>query len=69
MLSTNGTLKDVAAFLQVEERTLKRWNVERPPRIAFYCDGDTLLVVVEQEGKGACHTGEFSCFYRPFGSA
>ena len=38
-------------------------------REAFYdCDGDTLLFVVEQEGKGACHTGERSCFYRAFGS-
>jgi phosphoribosyl-AMP cyclohydrolase len=38
-------------------------------RSAYYdCDGDTLLIVVEQEGKGACHTGEFSCFYRPFGA-
>lgn len=37
-------------------------------RHAFYdCDGDTLLFVVEQEGKGACHTGERSCFYRAFG--
>ena len=37
-------------------------------RQAFYdCDGDTLLFVVEQEGKGACHTGERSCFYRAFG--
>ena len=37
-------------------------------RAAFYdCDGDTLLFVVEQEGKGACHTGEKSCFYRSFG--
>ncbi len=37
-------------------------------REAFYdCDGDTLLFVVEQEGKGACHTGERSCFYRAFG--
>jgi phosphoribosyl-AMP cyclohydrolase/phosphoribosyl-ATP pyrophosphohydrolase/phosphoribosyl-AMP cyclohydrolase len=33
----------------------------------FDCDGDTLLFVVEQEGKGACHTGEKSCFYRAFG--
>ena len=34
---------------------------------AFYdCDGDTLLFIVEQEGRGACHTGERSCFYRPF---
>jgi phosphoribosyl-AMP cyclohydrolase len=37
-------------------------------REAFYdCDGDTLLFVVEQEGRGACHTGEHSCFYRSFG--
>jgi phosphoribosyl-AMP cyclohydrolase len=34
-------------------------------REAYYdCDGDVLLFVVEQEGAGACHTGEFSCFYR-----
>jgi phosphoribosyl-AMP cyclohydrolase/phosphoribosyl-ATP pyrophosphohydrolase/phosphoribosyl-AMP cyclohydrolase len=38
-------------------------------REAFYdCDGDTLLFVVEQEGAGACHTGERSCFFRPFGT-
>ena len=37
-------------------------------REAYYdCDGDTLLFLVEQEGKGACHTGEYSCFYRAFG--
>jgi phosphoribosyl-AMP cyclohydrolase/phosphoribosyl-ATP pyrophosphohydrolase/phosphoribosyl-AMP cyclohydrolase len=37
-------------------------------RAAYYdCDGDTLLFVVEQEGRGACHTGERSCFYRSFG--
>ena len=37
-------------------------------RQAFYdCDGDTLLFVVEQEGKGACHTGARSCFFRAFG--
>jgi phosphoribosyl-AMP cyclohydrolase/phosphoribosyl-ATP pyrophosphohydrolase/phosphoribosyl-AMP cyclohydrolase len=37
-------------------------------RAAYYdCDGDTLLFVVEQEGRGACHTGEHSCFFRSFG--
>ena len=37
-------------------------------RQAFYdCDGDVLLFVVEQEGKGACHTGARSCFHRTFG--
>ena len=30
----------------------------------YDCDGDVLLFLVDQEGKGACHTGEFSCFYR-----
>ena len=38
-------------------------------REAYYdCDGDALLVVVEQEGKGACHTGARSCFFRAFGA-
>jgi phosphoribosyl-AMP cyclohydrolase len=35
---------------------------------SFDCDGDVLLFLVEQEGRGACHTGERSCFYRRFGS-
>ena len=35
---------------------------------SYDCDGDTLLFVVEQEGKGACHTGEHSCFFRSFGA-
>jgi phosphoribosyl-AMP cyclohydrolase/phosphoribosyl-ATP pyrophosphohydrolase/phosphoribosyl-AMP cyclohydrolase len=38
-------------------------------RAAYDCDGDTLLFVVEQEGAGACHTGNHSCFYRSFGEA
>jgi len=37
-------------------------------RGAYYdCDGDVLLFLVEQEGRGACHTGERSCFFRAFG--
>ena len=28
------------------------------------CDGDTLLLLVEQLGDIACHTGRLSCFYR-----
>ncbi|MFZ4585691.1 MAG: phosphoribosyl-AMP cyclohydrolase [Acidimicrobiia bacterium] len=34
---------------------------------AYDCDGDTLLFVVEQEGAGACHTGNHTCFFRAFG--
>ena len=38
-------------------------------REAYYdCDGDVVLFAVEQEGRGACHTGERSCFFRAFGS-
>jgi phosphoribosyl-AMP cyclohydrolase len=37
-------------------------------RGAYYdCDGDVVLLVVDQEGRGACHTGERSCFFRAFG--
>ncbi len=37
-------------------------------RDAYYdCDGDTLLFVVDQDGQGACHTGNHSCFHRTFG--
>jgi len=31
--------------------------------IAFDCDGDTLLIQVEQTGA-ACHEGYKSCFFR-----
>jgi phosphoribosyl-AMP cyclohydrolase len=33
----------------------------------FDCDMDVILLVVEQAGRGACHTGERSCFFRAFG--
>ncbi|MDQ3305217.1 MAG: phosphoribosyl-AMP cyclohydrolase [Actinomycetota bacterium] len=36
-------------------------------RAHYDCDGDTLLFVVEQEGRGACHTGDRTCFSRRFG--
>jgi phosphoribosyl-ATP pyrophosphohydrolase/phosphoribosyl-AMP cyclohydrolase len=38
-------------------------HVQNVKRIYYDCDADTLLVQVEQVGV-ACHTGEFSCFYR-----
>jgi phosphoribosyl-AMP cyclohydrolase len=37
-------------------------------RRAYYdCDGDVLLFLVDQQGRGACHTGEPTCFFRAFG--
>ena len=38
-------------------------HTQRIHEIRYDCDGDTLLVRVEQEGV-ACHTGAWSCFYR-----
>ncbi len=36
---------------------------------AYYdCDGDVLLFKVVQAGKGACHTGARTCFFRRFGA-
>ncbi|ABM71852.1 Phosphoribosyl-AMP cyclohydrolase [Prochlorococcus marinus str. MIT 9515] len=31
--------------------------------IRFDCDNDALLLSIEQNGSGACHTGEKSCFF------
>lgn len=38
-------------------------HVQSVKGIYVDCDGDALLVKVEQKG-GACHTGYRSCFYR-----
>ena len=39
-------------------------NVQRVVAMHYDCDGDTLLVQVQQQNV-ACHTGQRSCFYRP----
>ena len=36
---------------------------------AYYdCDADVLLFKVIQDGRGACHTGTRTCFFRRFGA-
>ena len=37
-------------------------------QVRYDCDGDAVLVLVRQEGRGACHTGERSCFFRRLGT-
>ena len=39
-------------------------NSQLVKEILFDCDGDSLLIKVEQRGGAACHTGYRSCFYR-----
>ena len=38
-------------------------NVQRVVAMSYDCDGDALLVQVQQHNV-ACHTGQRSCFYR-----
>jgi len=40
-------------------------NRQLVARVSLDCDGDALLVEVTQQGIGACHTGERTCFHRP----
>jgi len=39
-------------------------NRQRVRAVLVDCDGDALVVTVDQEGSGACHTGARSCFMR-----
>jgi phosphoribosyl-AMP cyclohydrolase len=39
-------------------------HVQRLVELRLDCDGDVLLLKVEQVGEIACHTGRASCFYR-----
>lgn len=39
-------------------------NVQNVRAIRLDCDSDAILLLVEQVGGAACHTGHASCFYR-----
>lgn len=41
-------------------------HVQRIRELRLDCDGDAILMRVEQLGGIACHTGRESCFYRVF---
>jgi len=38
-------------------------NTQILKEIRFDCDNDALVLSIEQNGSGACHTGEKSCFF------
>jgi phosphoribosyl-AMP cyclohydrolase len=63
------TLKEKRAWYWSRSRE-KLWlkgessgHVQKVHEVRLDCDGDAVLLRVEQEG-GACHTGYRSCFYR-----
>ncbi|NNM01147.1 MAG: phosphoribosyl-AMP cyclohydrolase [Gammaproteobacteria bacterium] len=39
-------------------------NVQHVREVRLDCDGDTILLQVEQHGGIACHTGRESCMFR-----
>ena len=43
-------------------------NVQKVIEVRYDCDEDAVLMRVEPAGP-ACHTGEYSCFYRSFEDA
>ena len=41
-------------------------HVQKVREIRLDCDGDVLLLTIEQVGGIACHTGRHSCFFHKF---
>lgn len=39
-------------------------NVQKVKSLYIDCDGDAVVLKVEQVGGAACHTGKRNCFYR-----
>jgi phosphoribosyl-AMP cyclohydrolase len=39
-------------------------HIQKVKEIRIDCDGDVILLQIEQQGGIACHTGRESCFYR-----
>jgi phosphoribosyl-AMP cyclohydrolase len=43
-------------------------HIQKVKQIRLDCDGDTILLLVEQKDGIACHTGEHSCFFKRWDS-
>ncbi|OWF66913.1 phosphoribosyl-AMP cyclohydrolase [Polynucleobacter hirudinilacicola] len=44
-------------------------HTQKVKEIRLDCDGDTILLMVEQKDGIACHTGEHSCFFKQWDSS
>ena len=68
--SVTATLKEERAVYWSRSReTLWRkgevsGHIQKLVELRLDCDGDCLLLLVEQVGDIACHTGRRSCFFR-----
>ena len=68
--SLKKTIKDKKTWFYSRSRQ-RLWlkgevsgNIQKVKAMFVDCDGDCLLIKVEQLGDAACHTGYRSCFYR-----
>ena len=41
-------------------------NIQLLKEMRFDCDNDSIILLIDQKGQGACHTGEKSCFFNKF---
>ncbi|MDQ7782389.1 MAG: phosphoribosyl-AMP cyclohydrolase [Desulfomonilaceae bacterium] len=39
-------------------------DIQIVEQVLVDCDQDTILLLVQQRGQGACHTRKWSCFFR-----
>ena len=49
---------------EIWEKGATSGHAQKVVSISLDCDGDALLITVEQTGA-ACHTGDFTCFHEP----
>lgn len=56
---------------EIWHKGLTSGHIQKVHGILVDCDQDALVLLVDQIGAGACHTGHHSCFFRavPFGDA
>lgn len=56
---------------EIWHKGLTSGHIQKVHQILVDCDQDALIIVCDQIGAGACHTGHHSCFFRsvPFGDA
>jgi len=56
---------------EIWHKGLTSGHIQKVHQILVDCDQDAIVLLVDQIGAGACHTGHHSCFFRsvPFGGA
>lgn len=64
MISTGKATYWSRSRNEIWEKGATSGHTQKVISISLDCDGDALLITVEQTGA-ACHTGDFTCFHEP----